>query len=185
MKKIYTIKEVAKILGRHESFIRSKIKSGHLKAVSLGNQYRIEEVRLQEFIEQGGSAEYPSCENIDGITIEEFCKSMRVGPTLARTMLKQLAENGTIKVFKVKNKLIIPKDIYTKLGLIQNYFLESEDETPTTTDNNEIRLFEDDTSHPLTQNLSDSLSSKKAQSKESNDTLNIIKEIKRLSDMLK
>jgi excisionase family DNA binding protein len=184
MNNIYSVKEVAKMLGRPESFVRLKIKSGHLKAVPFGHIYRIEEQSFQDFLDyckQEGNVEYSPYEHIDGITLEEFCKSMKVGKSLARNVVQKLVENGTIKVFKVKNKLILPKDIYEKMGLIQNYCLESKGESSTIKASiNTPSLFADDTNHNVKLPLTNIVESNKP-----NEALNIVKEIQQLNDMVK
>lgn len=52
MKKTYTVKEVAKIVGCHPNTIFKKINQGILKAKSdcIGGKYRISEKNLQEYL---------------------------------------------------------------------------------------------------------------------------------------
>jgi excisionase family DNA binding protein len=46
----YTVEEVAKMLRVSEATVRRLIKSGQLKAVSVGNQFRISQEDLDEFL---------------------------------------------------------------------------------------------------------------------------------------
>jgi len=189
MNKIYTVKEVAKILGRPDSFVRLKIKSGHLKAVPVGRSYRIQEQSLQGFLNycKQENVEYSHSKAIDGITIHEFRKTINIGLSAARNIIKNLEDNNIIKVVKINNKLILPKDIYVKMGFDNKDFSESKDESSIiTTSINATRLFEeDDTLNSLAINHIEPLSTKKVEPNNPNNVLNIVKEIQELNTMLK
>ena len=48
--KVYTIREVAMLLKLHYHTVNNLIKKGELEAIKIGNQYRITEEALQEYL---------------------------------------------------------------------------------------------------------------------------------------
>ena len=54
---LYTPQEVAKILRVTRTTIYQHIKKGQLKAIRIGNQYRITKAQLEEYLQQNVVAE--------------------------------------------------------------------------------------------------------------------------------
>jgi len=53
--KMYTVKEVAEILGFCEETIRRKINAGKIKAIKTGKNFKISDENLKEYVENGES----------------------------------------------------------------------------------------------------------------------------------
>ncbi len=52
-KKMYTVSEVAQILGIHKNTAYKYVQTGQIKSVKLGSQYRIPSETVQEIIKNG------------------------------------------------------------------------------------------------------------------------------------
>jgi excisionase family DNA binding protein len=57
---LYTPREVAKIVRVTRTTIYQHIKKGQLKAIRIGNQYRITKAQLEEYLQQNAVAETKS-----------------------------------------------------------------------------------------------------------------------------
>ncbi len=53
MDKIYKVDEVAERLGCHIETVRRKIRSGQIRAIKIGNDYRISESELDRYLKEG------------------------------------------------------------------------------------------------------------------------------------
>lgn len=55
--KVYTLEEIAQILGLTRRTIYTYVHNGYLKAVKIGRGWRVSEAALNEFLSQGTESE--------------------------------------------------------------------------------------------------------------------------------
>lgn len=55
IEKVYSVEEVASILGIRPRLVRSHIRNGKLKATKIGKYYRVKESNVVKLIEQGNN----------------------------------------------------------------------------------------------------------------------------------